>query len=540
MSQAVKGMTGSIKNLQGSASTVSLFALGQAASQLGQGLTTSFKETNAVFRDFEHQVESLGAITGAGADDMKKLEKEAFRLGSTTKFTAAESAQAMETFARAGLKPAEILSITSPALKLAIAENTELGLASEILITTMKQMGVPMKDAAKTANLLSGAASAANVSLDTIKETMKEAGVSAGQLGLSQTEILSLTGVLGNLGLQGSKSGTGIKNFLNALTDKTKIKKLNSLGIEIVKNTDGSLNFEETLKNVSKGMNNVRSSADRLGIIKDIFGQVGQSAAAGLSKNFANVEKVMSAIDEPALSLDQKFDKLSKTSKALEEGTLSASQAFQIALGQGFKPVGDQINKTKAELFKLSAGFLSESPIVAGSIMGVVGAGGFLIDNMHTLANAAVVWNAVSQAGNLLMLKKIALFPLVIGKMAALKIATAAAAVKQWLLNVALNANPLGLIVLGVMAVIAAITALVVYWDEVVAFFKSTWEFIKSIFGFAADKAGSVTSKIEVAEKKKNEAINKSAVDINVTAPRGTTVVKTGSPNVNLNLGEQD
>ena len=68
------------------------------------------------------------------------------------------------------------------------------------------------------------------------------------------------------------------------------------------------------------------------------------------------------------------------------------------------------------------------------------------------------------------------------------------AAAAQWALNAAMSANPIGLIILGVIALIAAIILLVKNWDKVVAafkvafeaignFFVMVWEGIKKFFG---------------------------------------------------------
>ena len=43
-----------------------------------------------------------------------------------------------------------------------------------------------------------------------------------------------------------------------------------------------------------------------------------------------------------------------------------------------------------------------------------------------------------------------------------------------WLFNTALLANPITWIVLGVMALIAAVAALIYYWDDLVAAFSQT------------------------------------------------------------------
>lgn len=53
-----------------------------------------------------------------------------------------------------------------------------------------------------------------------------------------------------------------------------------------------------------------------------------------------------------------------------------------------------------------------------------------------------------------------------------------AATAAQWGLNIAMNANPLGLIVIGVMAVIGVIALLYTYWDEIVNFLWEAGKFL--------------------------------------------------------------
>ena len=248
----------------------------------------------------------------------------------------------------------------------------------------------------------------------------------------------------------------------------------------------------------------------------------------------------MKKIDKPALSLDQKFKKLSQTSKALAEGTMSAKEAFQIALGQGFKPVGDSINKVKAAFFSMTATFLSDSPVVSGAIMSIVGAGGFLIDSTQTLASVGTILTAVNTAGNLAMLKQIALFPAMLVGKAALAVKTGAVTAAQWAWNIAMGANPIGLMIVSIAAVIGAITALVVYWDEVIAFFKETWGWLSSIFSSTGEGAKKLQANVSATDRKRTEINNRSTVDINVAAPKGTTMTKSGkSEGVSVNLGEQ-
>lgn len=62
-----------------------------------------------------------------------------------------------------------------------------------------------------------------------------------------------------------------------------------------------------------------------------------------------------------------------------------------------------------------------------------------------------------------------------------------AAAAAQGVLNAVMNANPIGLIILGITALVVAVMAMVKHWDAFREFFVSMWEGIKKIFKATVD-----------------------------------------------------
>jgi len=60
--------------------------------------------------------------------------------------------------------------------------------------------------------------------------------------------------------------------------------------------------------------------------------------------------------------------------------------------------------------------------------------------------------------------------------MGASKVAMGLATAAQWAWNVAMNANPIALIILGIVALIAIVVLLVANWESVVGFFKGIWD----------------------------------------------------------------
>ncbi len=66
-------------------------------------------------------------------------------------------------------------------------------------------------------------------------------------------------------------------------------------------------------------------------------------------------------------------------------------------------------------------------------------------------------------------------------------IATKAAAVAQWALNAAMSANPIGLIILAIAALVAGIIWMVKHWDTVKEKLGVVWEWMKVTFGKVVD-----------------------------------------------------
>jgi hypothetical protein len=63
----------------------------------------------------------------------------------------------------------------------------------------------------------------------------------------------------------------------------------------------------------------------------------------------------------------------------------------------------------------------------------------------------------------------------------AVKIATTIWTGVQWALNAALTANPIGLIIVAIAALIAIIIIVVKNWDKIIAAVKTAWEWIKNV-----------------------------------------------------------
>jgi phage-related protein len=56
----------------------------------------------------------------------------------------------------------------------------------------------------------------------------------------------------------------------------------------------------------------------------------------------------------------------------------------------------------------------------------------------------------------------------------------------QWLLNIALDANPIGLVIIAIAALIAIVAVIITYWDPIATFFVWLWNVVKDAVTVAA------------------------------------------------------
>ena len=191
------------------------------------------KKTIGVVADFEITMAELAGVTKATASEMETFKKTARELGASTRFSASQASEGLLALSRAGFTVAEANEAIADTLTLATASQLDLGRASEITSNTIRQFGLEAKDAGKVADILVNTANKANTDVDGLAESMKFAGVMAGQFGISLEETSAVIGALANVGLKGGIAGRNLAQVLSSLASPSKegAKALAELGL---------------------------------------------------------------------------------------------------------------------------------------------------------------------------------------------------------------------------------------------------------------------------------------------------------------------
>lgn len=92
---------------------------------------------------FEEQLDKVAAVSGATADEMRRIEEVSKQLGASTRYTATEAAQGFEALARAGLDARA--SIEALPSVLALAQGNGIGLADAASFITKAIAGMNLE-----------------------------------------------------------------------------------------------------------------------------------------------------------------------------------------------------------------------------------------------------------------------------------------------------------------------------------------------------------------------------------------------------------
>jgi TP901 family phage tail tape measure protein len=245
---------------------------GKAVGAIG-ALTAAVGVTALAFKSldkamsFESQMSSIKALTGATADEMKRMQTLALKMGASTKYSALEAAAGIEELLKAGLTPAMVQAGgLEAALNLATAGELGLADAAEIMSTSLNAFKKDGISAAKASDILAGTANASATSVTEMRLSLAAVSAVAAGVGLTFEDTNIALGVFANMGLKSSDAGTSLKTMLQNLqpTSKTQIALFKKLGI--VTANGGNEFFDAA--------GNIKSVADISGILRKSLGKL--------------------------------------------------------------------------------------------------------------------------------------------------------------------------------------------------------------------------------------------------------------------------
>ncbi|WP_051404839.1 phage tail tape measure protein [Bacillus cihuensis] len=408
--------------------------------------------------EFEATMSKVAATMGKPVSAIGELNDLAREMGKTTKFTAIEAADAINYMALAGWDSQKIMAGLPGLLNLAAAGGMDLATAADIVTDAMTGMGLGADQTGKIVDMMAKTASNANTSVEQMGKAMILVAGQSNTLGIEANDLALSLGLMANAGFKGEIAGQHLSAGIRRLTDPTNRAKkaMDKYGIAISKNEDGSFNLGKTIETMREKLNGL-NKVQKAQALSAIFGADAQKSWAGIiNASAGDFDKLKDAIanadgagaEMAATMQDNLLGKINLMQAALQE--------LSIQIYDYIKPALEAIVLWVTGLAESFANASPETKKFVLALIGIAAAIGPLL---------LVAAQIVAFTGKLK-----ALWTMIKAGQSAFAVFTMAAG------------GPVTLIILALVALGVAIAALVIYWDEITAYFKTNLPALYNIF----------------------------------------------------------
>lgn len=441
------------------------------------------------FRDLSMQKESssanLQALTGLDDASIGWLTEQAEKLSTTMDETGLRVSQSsqeiLEAYMLVGSAKPELLSdkealnaVTVEAMRLAQAAKMDLKDAVDGVTLALNQYGAGAEEAAKYVNVLAAGSKAGSADVQSQTASIIKAGVAAATANVPIEQLVGSIETLAEKGIKGEVAGTGLKTFFLKLETMADDCRPSVVGLQTALENLAAKNMttDEMMKAFGEGTYTVA--------------QAMISSADSFRNYTAAVTDTSVAVEQAAINSD-------------------TAQVKSAQLQNQINELGMEIWESLAPAYNVMleglSGFLSLMPSVLSFIGNHIGMIATLVTSMILLKNQQVIvnalqtaWNKITVIGttirkaftlqlnlsnmamnrylvtvrnhNALTRLAIAVIALFRSGMLLLSGSTAAAAASFKVFTAAISANPIGMIITGVMTAISVISMFISSTDD--------------------------------------------------------------------------
>lgn len=454
---------------------------------IARGIGSDLMETSQAAIDFESSMADVKKVVDFDTpQQFKEMGNDILEMTKTIPMAAQDLAQIVAAGGQSGIAREDLTGFAESAAKMGVAFDISAGQAGDMMAkwrTAFKMNQTEVVDLADKINYL-GNTTAASAPL--ISDVVTRIGPLGEVGGVAAGEIAALGASMVGSGIQSDVAATGLKNMILALTagesaTKSQVGALNELGLSAEDVAQGMQdNAKETILKVLgaiRGLDKVKQAS----VLSDLFGKESLGAIAPLLSNLDGVQDNLNKVADSskyAGSMEGEFSARSETTANSLQLAKNNMEAFKIAIGNGLIPAMTPMISLLTQGVKWVSGIAQEFP-GAASVLGTAavsiaifcGAVGALSTLAGTVQTVATFVQWAKEAG----------------------LATRIWTGIQWAWNAAMTANPVGVVIMGIAALIAIGYVLYQNWDAISSFAATMWEGGRQAI---ADFCGTISNKV--------------------------------------------
>lgn len=427
-------------------------------ASLGAGVF--LKSTLDEAKQFQQALNLTKAVTKASSEQMDIMRSKALEWGASTQFSSLQVSQAMAELGKMGNDTEKILGLMPGTMALAAAGEISMAEAANYTMATINQMGLKVSDAGMIADTFAAGASNAATSVAGLASAFSNTGLQAKLSGLNVKDTTAALMGLASANMEGAIGGTMMMNALKDLekmTPKTR-KGFEGLGIDIDQFRDATTGQMTDFYGLIGAMKAANVTGVQMGAMFDIRGKKAMAALVGLTTE--KLQGFRDAVSDTTGAAAEMQDTLLDGLKPFVEFE-SVTQNLKVIMGgfvmEALTPLLSKFNewlgnmqKNNPQMIKMITYFLMAVTVIGAVLIPlglIISAIGSLIGIIAPLIGLLKLWS-----------------------------------LGQLTLNAVMSANPIGLVILGIAALIAIIVVVVSYWDQITAAIKSAWTWLVNFY----------------------------------------------------------
>ena len=468
-------------------------------------------------------------------EQFKQMSADIIALSQQLPMSAEGIAQIVAAGGQSGIARKDLIAFAQDAVKMGIAFDITADQAGEMMAKWRTAFGMSQDEVVTLADKVNYLSNVTAASSGDISDIVTRVGPLGDVAGVNAGQIAALGASMAGVGVQSEIAATGIQNLMLGLVagegaTKTQIEAFQRLGLNAVDvakrmQTDAVGTIVDVLARIKELPEETQAVA-----LTDLFGKESIKAIAPLLTQLDNLKTNFQRVGDAsqyAGSMDKEYVARAGTTANQINLAKNNLMAFAINIGSVLLPAVNSVMQGIAAVSGAFATWAGENPeLVSGLLMvigvlagvtlaalgiraavswwrmmrttvdlftastkGAANAQTVLTARTKAAAVAQSAWNKAQLAGNRLLAA-----PRIWAYVRALtlgRVATLAATAAQWLWNAAMSANPIGAVIIAVMALVAAGYFLYQNWETVKAFFIGMWESpIAAILAFLTGPIG--------------------------------------------------
>ena len=410
-------------------------------------------------------------------EQFKAMSGDILKLSTELPMAAEGIAKIVAAGGQSGITREDLLAFAESATKMGIAFDITADQAGDMMAKWRTAFKMNQEEVVALADKVNYLGNTTAASAPLISDVVTRIGPLGEVGGVASGEIAALGASMVGVGIPSEVAATGIKNLILGMAagegaTKSQAAAFAALGMsaeDVAKRMQ--VDAKGAIIDVMKALQELNADK-RAATLQDLFGKESIGAIAPLLGNLENLQENFDKVADAAQyagSMEQEYAARSQTTENQIQLAKNTLDAVAVTIGNALLPAVGQVFASIAPVLTSIAEWASRNEELVVIIAGVA---------------AGIAALIVAIAGMTLIVQGAALayasFQLAAEFVKGLELATRIATAAQWAWNIAMSANPLGMIVIAIAAVVGAIYLLYTHFDGVREYADKAWEGIKA------------------------------------------------------------